>query len=94
MLTEDISRLCEEILSLRKMRGNLMSEMQEQAQERKQSVADLCAQMGKARVTMAQQTKSERVAFLDSLKRSVGAHLRETRNDLAGARRAWAGKAA
>jgi len=90
MLTEDITRLCDEIVSL----GNLMSEMQEQAQERRQSIANLCTQMGKARATMAQQTKSERTAFLDGLKRSVGAILRETSNDLAGARRAWAGKAA
>jgi hypothetical protein len=41
---------------------------------------------------MANRTKSERLAFLNGVKRSVGAQRREMRNDLAGARRAWAGK--
>jgi hypothetical protein len=41
---------------------------------------------------MARRTRNERVAFLNSLRRSVGAHRRDVRNDLAGARRVWAGK--
>jgi hypothetical protein len=45
-------------------------------------------------MTMAKRTKNERAAFLTDLKRSVGAQLRDTRNDLAGARGVWAGKGA
>jgi hypothetical protein len=41
---------------------------------------------------MAKRTKNERLAFLNNLKRSVGAERRDMRDDLAGARRAWAGK--
>ena len=94
MLTEDMTRLCGEILAMRGMRGDLMRELQRGAKCRQQSTADLCAHIGAARVAMAKQTKNERVAFLNGLKRSVGAHQREVRNDLAGARRAWAGKSA
>ena len=92
MLADDMKSLCNEILAMRNMRGNLMGELQRETQGRKQAVTELCAHFGSARASMARRTKDERVAYLNSLNRSVGAHLRETRNDLAGARRAWAGK--
>jgi hypothetical protein len=91
MLTDDMTRLCGEIDAMRKMRGTLMNELQRDAKGLKQSVAKLCAHFGRARGTMAKRSRNERVAFLNHLKRSVGALQRDTRNDLAGARRAWAG---
>ena len=94
MLTDDMTRLCGEILSMRKMRGSLMNELQRCAKGRKKAVAGLCAHMGSARVAMAKRKSHERVAFMNSLRRSVGAQRRDMRNDLAGARRAWAGKSA
>jgi hypothetical protein len=94
MLTEDMTRLCGEINAMRRMRGTMMTELQHGAKGLKQSVAELCAHFGRARTTMAKRTKNERAGFLNNLKRSVGAHRRDTRNDLAGARRAWAGKGA
>ena len=94
MLTDDMTRLCGEILSMRKMRGTLMNDLQRCAKGRKQAVAKLCAHLGSARVAMAKRTRHERVAFMNSLRRSVGAQRRDVRNDLAGARRAWAGKSA
>jgi hypothetical protein len=94
MLTEDMTRLCGEINALRRMRGSMMSELQHGAKGLKQSVSELCAHFGRARTTMAKRTKNERAAFLNNLKRSVGAHQRDMRNDLAGARRAWAAKGA
>ena len=94
MLTEDMTRLCGEIVGMRRMRGNLMGELQRGAKGRKQAVTDLCVHISTARVAMAKRTKNERLAFLNSLRRSVGAHRREVSNDLAGARRAWAGKSA
>jgi hypothetical protein len=94
MLTDDMTRLCGEICAMRRMRGSMMSELQHGATERKQTVAELCAHIGRARTTMAKRTKHERVAFLNNLKRSVSAQRRDMRNDLTGARRAWAGKSA
>jgi len=94
MLTDDMTRLCGEILAMRKMRGSMISELQRGAKGRKQAVGELCAHIGSARVAMSRRTRNERTAFLNGLRRSVGAHRRDVRNDLAGARRVWAGKSA
>jgi len=94
MLTDDMTRLRNEILAMRKMRGSLMSELQHGAKELKRTVTKLCTHFGHARTTMAKRTKNERMAFLNDLKHSVGGQRRDMRNDLAGARRAWAGKSA
>jgi len=92
MLTDDVTRLCSEIHAMRRMRGSMMSELLHDTKGRKQAIAQLCVHLGRSRTAMAKRTKNERVAFLNSLRRSVGAQRREIRNDLAGARRAWAGK--
>jgi len=92
MLTEDMTRLCDEIVAMRKMRGNMMTDLQHGAKGLKHSVTKLCAHFGRVRATMAKRTKHERLTFLNNLKSTVGAQRREMRNDLAGARRAWAGK--
>lgn len=92
MLTEDMTRLCGEILAMRGTRDTLVNELQREAKGRKRAVVKLCAHFGRVRTTMAKRTKNERVAFLNDLKRSVGAQRLNTRNDLAGARRVWAGK--
>ena len=92
MLTDDMTRLCEEILAMRKARGVMMAELRHGAKGLHHSVTKLCAHFGRVRSTMAKRTKNERLAFLNNLKRSVGSERRDVRNDLAGARRAWAGK--
>ena len=92
MLTDDMTRLCDEILAMRKARGTMMLELQHGARGLKHGVTKLCAHFGRVRTAMAKRTKNERLTFLNNLKRSVGAERRDLRNDLAGARRAWAGK--
>ena len=92
MLTDDMTRLCGEIHAMRKTRATMMKELQHGAKGLKQSVSKLCAHFGRARTTMAKRTKNERVAFLNHLNRSVGALRQDVRDDLAGARRVWAGK--
>jgi len=92
MLTDDMTRLSGEIVAMRRVRGSLMNELQHDTKARKRAVVKLCAHFGRARTTMAKRTKNERVAFLNNLKHSVGAQRRDLRNDLAGARGAWAGK--
>jgi hypothetical protein len=91
MLTDDMTRLCGEIVTMRRMRGSLMCQLHNDATERRQAVAEMCSHMGEAHEAMAKRTKNERTAFLNSLRRTVGTQCREMRNDLAGARRAWAG---
>jgi phage-related minor tail protein len=94
MLTDDMTRLCGEIVAMRTARGGLMHELQHDTKARNRAVVKLCAHFGRARATMAKRSKNERMAFLNNLKHSVAARQRELRNDLTGARRAWAGKGA
>ena len=92
MLTDEMTHLCDEILAMRKARGAMNVELQHGAKGLKHNVTKLCAHFGRVRTAMAKRTKNERLTFLNNLKRSVGAQGRDMRDDLAGARRAWAGK--
>jgi hypothetical protein len=92
MLTEDMGRLRDEIITMRKVRGSLLSDLQKVTKSRKKVVAQLCSHFGHIRSRMAKQTKHERLAFLDSLKHAVVILRKETADDLVGARNAWVGK--
>jgi hypothetical protein len=94
MMTDDMTRLRGEILAMRKARGSLMNDLQHETKSRGKAITQLCSHFGHARTMMAKRTKHARLVFLNNLKRSVGAQRRDMRNDLAGARRAWAGKSA
>jgi len=94
MLTNDMTRLCREIVTLRGMRASAMTELQQDAKQRKQAVEEMCSQMHDDRTAMARQTKKERMTFMKGVRRTVSAQRREMTNDLAGARKAWAGKKA
>jgi hypothetical protein len=94
MLTDDVNRLCGEILTMRKVRCQLRSSLADGSRERQKSVQSFCAEIGEARVEQARKSKKDRLNFLHSLARTVNAQRREMRMDLAGARRAWAGKGA
>jgi hypothetical protein len=74
------------------MRASAMTELRQDSKERKQVVAELCSQMHDDRVAMAGRTKKERMTFMKGVRRLVNAQRREMTNDLAGARKAWAGK--
>jgi hypothetical protein len=91
MIKDQMKSLCAEIRAMRSARGGMMNEMRHEAGELKKTVGDLCSHFGRARTAMAKRTKQERVAFLNTLKRSVGTQRRDLQKDLAGARKAWAG---
>ena len=91
MMTDDITRLCGEIVALREARGAMMRGLAREHKDRSQSVFQFCAHTHSARAEMAKRTKTERLAFLRNLKRAANAQRREMQKDLAGARRAWAG---
>jgi hypothetical protein len=94
MMTEEMTRLCGEIVALRTDRGELLKTLECESQDRRESVADLCAQFHKTRAGMARRTQHDRMSFLRHLRHGVNAQRREMRSDLARVRRAWAGKAA
>ena len=91
MMTDDMTRLCTEIVAMRRRRGQLLDDLAAGSSRLQHSVSDLCRHFGSERAAMARETKTDRSTFLHNLKNTVNQHLRETRSDLAGARRAWSG---
>ena len=72
-----------------KMRARFAAAHAEMARETK---ADRLAFVSK-HAEMARETKADRLAFVSNLKRAVAGQLQEFRADIAGAHRAWFGKA-
>jgi hypothetical protein len=56
-------------------------------------VSKMRARFAAAHAEMARETKADRLAFVSNLKRAVAGQLQEFRADIAGAHRAWFGKA-
>jgi hypothetical protein len=92
MMTDDMVRLHDEVLAMRKDRRALMNSLQKEAKLRTKAVTHLCAHFGHARAMMAKHTKHARLTFLNNLKTSVGTLRKNMADDLTGARMAWAGK--
>jgi hypothetical protein len=94
MLTDHMTRLCREIVTLRGMRASAMHDLQNDTQERRQAVEEFCSHLHDDRIAMASQAKKERLTFLKGVRHSVEAQRRAMKHDLSGARKAWAGKSA
>jgi hypothetical protein len=92
MLAEDMTRLCGEIVGLRSAREGMVKELRRETEGRRRAVSDLCAHFDRTRMELAKRNGAERGAFLSDLKRSVQGQCADMRNDLAGARRGWAGR--
>jgi hypothetical protein len=93
-LLEDMTRLTEEIQALHGSRRALCKELADGHRERQMDVFEMCADLADTQARMAKRALEERLAFLNSLRRNVGGQQREMRADIAGARRAWAGRRA
>jgi len=94
MLTNHMNRLCGEIMTLRKERGEMLDAMAHECQARQHAVAELCGHFHSTRMEMSRQTRHDRLAFRKHLRHTVQTHARAFRSDLAGARKAWAGLSA
>jgi len=90
-LTDDMTRLCGEIVSLRNARGDLMAELASGARDLTDYVSSMQADFCDARRKMAKKTKAELAAFVSGVKTKVMNMREEMSGDLAGARRAWSG---
>jgi len=84
-LTDEMTRLCSEIVALRKTRKGFVKDLT-------QNTAALMANFHRAHSDLARKTKAERRAAVAHLKKTVGAMRHAFAADLVGARRAWAGK--
>ncbi|MCX5894179.1 MAG: hypothetical protein NTW80_14690 [Deltaproteobacteria bacterium] len=84
-LTEEMTRLCGEIVSLRGARKGFVKDLTH-------DVATMKANFHRAHMDMARKTKAERRAAVSHLRKTVGAMRHAFASDLQGARQAWAGK--
>jgi len=92
-LTDDMTRLRGEVDALRSDRGALMQELARGAKDLASTVSAMQADFAAAHATMARKTGKARASYVAKIKRQVGRMRKETSSDLAGARRAWSGKA-
>ena len=88
-LTEDMTRLCEEIQALRANREELKRELAEANKARQVEVVESCATFAEALARKAQRAHDSRIVFLSDLKHRVSEQAREMRDDLAMVRRVW-----
>lgn len=93
MLTKDMTRLSNEIATLRQQRTDLIQQLAEGNGQRHKAVSRLCAHMRKATHTAAMAAKHKRLKDLHDLKSEVSAIRHSMSADLAGVRRAWSGSA-
>ena len=93
-LTEDMTRLCEEIQTLRANREGLTKELAEATKTRQVEVVESCAAFADALARKARLAHDSRMSFLNHLKHGVSEQAREMRDDLATVRRVWAKRAA
>jgi hypothetical protein len=84
-LTEEMTRLCGEIVALRGARKGFVKDLTT-------NVSAMKANFRRAHNEMAKTTKAERRAAMAHLKKTVGDMRHAFAADLDGARRAWAGK--
>ena len=88
-LTEDMTRLCEEIKTLRADREDLKKEVAEETKARQVEVLGSGAAFAEALARKAKGAHQTRMTFLGNLKHSVAAQTRGVREDLESVRRVW-----
>lgn len=90
-LTDDITRLCGEILTLRNARETLVRDLAQGTMDMKKAVSAMRTRFRDAHAEMTRKTKAERTAFKTGLRNNVAGLRNEFAADIAGARRAWFG---
>ncbi|MGB9104794.1 MAG: hypothetical protein WCC59_08550 [Terriglobales bacterium] len=88
-LTEDMTRLCEEIQTLRANREGLKKELAETSKARQVEVVKSCAAFADALARKARLAHDNRISFLGHLKHRVSEQAREMQDDLTMVRRVW-----
>ena len=92
-LTDDMTRLRGEVDTLRSDRRALMQGLARGARELATTVSAMQADFAAAHASMAKKTAKARATYVARLKKEVSRTRKENAADLAGAARAWFGKA-
>ncbi len=94
VLTEDLSRLRNEILALRSARQGSAQALERETEERRADVSQTLANFSESFAARARSMKACRLGSLSDLKRTVNGLRTEVRTDLGGIRQAWLGSSA
>jgi len=89
VLTNDLTRLRNEVLALRSARQGLMHDLQQETEGRRDDVSRMLANFSKDLSAVARRTKADRLGSISVLKRTVSDILTGVRTDLSGVRQAW-----
>jgi hypothetical protein len=88
-LTKDMTRLCEEIQTMRAGRHELKKDLAKRTRARRVEVVETRAGFTEARNWKAESAHTSRQNFVDNLKQAVAEQGKSLRDDLATARRVW-----
>jgi hypothetical protein len=88
-LTKDMTRLCEEIQTMRAGRHELKKDLAKRTRARRVEVVETRAAFKEARNWKAESAHTTRQNFVDNLKQAVAEQGKSLRDDLATARRVW-----
>lgn len=88
-LSKALTRIRDEILSLREERERFLSGLQLEAKKRKRVVSRMLDRFSKDLAEIARRRRSVRMSFLPELKRTVLRLRQETRDSLGGVREAF-----
>jgi len=89
VLTDDLTRLRNEVLALRSARQGLIHDLEQETEDRRADVSQMLAGFSKNFGAVVRKTKADRLGSISDLKRTVTDLLTEVRTDLGGARQAW-----
>lgn len=89
VLTDDLTRLRNEVLALRSARQGLIHDLERETEDRRADVSRTLANFSKGLGAVARRTKADRLGSISDLKRTVGDLLTGVRTDLGGIRQAW-----
>jgi hypothetical protein len=94
VLTNDMARLRDEVLTLRGTREEMIGDLARGTRNLKKAVCGMLGAFRSSHRKMARQTRADCSAFLAGVKTTVDGLRKELTSDLRGARRAWGGSAA
>lgn len=89
MLSEDMTRLRNEILALRSSRQGLIHDLVRETKNRRADVSSMLADTSEALSAVAKATKADRLGSIADLKSAVADILSGVSTDLCGIRQAW-----
>jgi len=93
MLTEEMTRLSNEIGRLRQGRNSLIQELADGSRQRHESISEFRSNLQQHTAAAANALRDKRVTILNHLRHEVSSARQSMKNDLAGVRRVWAGRA-